>query len=609
MDDDNSKLFSSPTLSGRRKFYVMAMHLVLLTSVCLLLTWPVLIHGIPDLSHDGYHHARWAAQFSTQFWRGDLFPRWFSNANGGFGGPSGFFSPPLPNYVSSLFWPYLAKRDPEGWLAAGYPIVVGLILSAVTAYFWLLSFGSAGGALLGSMVYITAPYHLAIDVYMRGASTEFWVFVWFPLVLLSAHLLIRHSKWGIPGVAVSFALAVLSHPTTSLCFAPIPVSFVFFFSEKRERIKNTALITAALLVGIGLSAVYLLPAVLDQSKAHADWYQTGYFDYHNEWLVQNGKELWEMMQFASGAHISNVAGIGLFPLRTRMLEVTILTLLVAIALFTVVRRCNTERRTRSLALFWIITAFTFFFLMNRFSSFVWSLAVFLKFLQFPFRLNIMLIVCAAALVPLAYRHLGQPSARLLTACLCLMLMASLAADIYSSRFNFSITGIGNMSRLGTIKPLIRDHLDAPEMWPKPGNVQALSNASAFDWFSATHPPQTARLQASHRISSGTASVEDWQPRRVVLNIDALRPTVLTVDHFYYSGWLAHLAGTNGQVTAYPSEDGLVQVNVPQGRYQLVLELPRDNAERAGIVISILSLLLVGGSTAWAWRQRPDMALA
>ena len=75
--DDQAELSSPNTLTKRRDLSVIAVHLALLTCLCLLLTWPLLIHGIPDLSHDGYHHARWAKQFSTQFWNGDLFPRWF----------------------------------------------------------------------------------------------------------------------------------------------------------------------------------------------------------------------------------------------------------------------------------------------------------------------------------------------------------------------------------------------------------------------------------------------------------------------------------------------------------------------------------------------------
>ncbi len=587
-----------------RRLHVLTLHIACIVALSLLLTWPLLIYGIPDLSHDGYHHARWAKQFATQFWHGDLFPRWFTNVNGGFGGPSGFFYPPLTSFVSSLFWPWLGAHDPGGWLAAGYAVVLGEILSGITAYVWLLSFGDATAALVGSVAYVTAPYHLAVEVYMRGASAEFWVFVWFPLILLSSQRLIQGSKWAVSGAAISYALAVLSHPTVALCFAPVPVSFVFCFSEKKKRLRNTTLMTAALLLGVGLSATYLLPAVVDQGRADTEAYRAGRLDYRNEWLVQDREQLSEMLRYALGADVKTLPGTSWdFPFKVRMLAVTLSTLLVIVALFAVNRRCDAMSRTRSMALFWASLALLCLFFMTSLSSFLWKLLGFMKFLQFPFRLNTMLVVCLAALVPLAYRHLLQPRVRLFTGFLCLTLVAWLAVDIYASRWNFSTRGVGNPERVQMYKPLWRTQMDPPEMWPRPGNAKALSDAASFDWFTASHPPQAVQLEAGDHRNSGAVKVESWQPRRVILKVEALRDAVLTVNHFYYAGWQARIVGTDGRLAIRPSGDGLMQVDVPPGSYNLVLELPRVRAELAGIWISIVSLLLLAGTGGWAWRYR------
>ena len=577
---------------------VMVLHIACLIALSLLLTWPVLIHGIPDLSHDGYHHARWARQFGTQFWQGEWYPRWFTNVNGGFGGPSGFFYPPLTNYLASVFWPLVAMRESGAWLAAGYVVVLGEILSAITAYLWLLSFGSAGAALLGSVLYIVAPYHLAIDVYMRGASAEFWAFVWFPLILLCTQKLMQHSKWAIAGMATSLGLAFLSQPVMALCFAPIPLSYVYFCSEHQDRRRNAALMVVAMLLAVGLSAAYLLPAKLDQSKANAESYLTGHYDYR-QWLIGDREQLTAMTRYFLGGKAPDTTDSNwYFLLKVRMLVVTLSSLLVIAALFVVYRRCNTVSPRRKIAAFWVSVAFVCLFLMTSLSSFLWKLVPVLRFLQFPFRLNAMLIVCAAALVPMAYHHLLQPRARLLSGLLGLLLAAWLVADIYSSRWNFSNWGVGNPGRAAMYRPLWRTQIDPQEMWPRPGNDQALSDMAAFDWFAASHPPQAAQLQAASRRSSGTAQVERWQPRRVVLKVDALSDTVLVVNHFYYSGWQAHIEGTNRHLTVHPSGDGLIEVDVPPGSYNLLLELPRMGAERAGVWISLLSLLLIAGTPAW-----------
>jgi hypothetical protein len=574
--------------------------MALLIGLCLLVTLPVLIHGAPDRSDDGILHAIWAKQFATQFWQGDRYPRWFTNANGGFGGPSGFFYPPLVNYASALFWPFMAARDPKGWLVAGYAIVLAQVLSGITAYWWLRSITQSGAALLGAAVYVIAPYHLAIDVYQRGAAAELWVFVWFPLVLLSAEGILRRSKWALPGAAVSYVLALLSHPTVTLCFTPIPLAYLFCFSQSKERARTTARFAAALLLGVGLSAAYLLPAMLDQSKTYASLYLSGWGNYHNHWLWQNVRELADMARYLYGT----VAGTHLFHRETarkmQFLLVTLATLSAIVAWFLPIRSFEPAGRSRRIAVFYLSTALLYFFLMTRPSLFIWETVPILKDLQYPFRLNVMLVVCVALLASVAGPYLLQSRARAITLLLALIVTGWLGADVWAiARAYPDLRSAPQRSEERT--QWIRMQMDPPEMWPKPSNVDlsTAENFAAFHQFVAIHPPRTAQLEAlSTGRTRGTARVESWQPRRVVLKIEAPRDSRLTLNHFYYAGWQGRIEGAATNLTAGPSPDGLIQMDVPKGDYDLIIELPQDSAERSGTVISLISLLLLGGAAIW-----------
>ncbi len=586
----------------KRKFpHTTTLHMALLIGLGLLVTWPMLVHGAPDLSHDGVDHARWAKQFATQFWRGDFYPRWFTNVNGGFGGPSGFFYPPLTSYASTLFWPFMAARDPAGWLVAGYALVMAEILSGIAAYWWLRSLAKPGAALLGAAVYAIAPYHLAMDVYLRGASAEAWVFVWFPLVLLSAEGLLRRSRWALPGAALSYALAVLSHPTVSLCFAPIPLAYVLFFSESKERIRTTARMGAALLLGVSLNAQYLLPAMFDQDKAYVTWQTIGHGDYHNQWLWQDGHELAEMGRYMYG----KVAGAAhqLYwetLLKLPFLVVTLATSIAIAALFLVVRRGEKAGRPRRIALFYGVVALLSLFLMTKFSSLIWQTAPFLKFLQFPFRLNVMLVVSVAVLVGLAAPHLWSARGRTMTLFLLAMVLGWLGLDVFAAAQAFSVWRTVPPVRVGLIRQIVRTQIDYATMWPRPGNLAALGDFSAFDRFVAAHPPQTARLEAlSTGKPAGAVRVASWEPRRVALEIDAPRDSQLTLNHFYYGGWQGRINRAATVLPARPSPAGLLQFDVPQGDYEMVIELPKDRAERAGMAISLFSLALLAAAVVWA----------
>ena len=76
--------------------------IMIIAAAGLIFTIPVIIFGIPFLSDDGVsHHAVWYTQFSTQFWAGDLYPRWLMGMNEGLGSPVFYYYPPVTAYVRS----------------------------------------------------------------------------------------------------------------------------------------------------------------------------------------------------------------------------------------------------------------------------------------------------------------------------------------------------------------------------------------------------------------------------------------------------------------------------------------------------------------------------
>jgi hypothetical protein len=567
--------------------------MAILVGLGLFACWPILVHGAPDLSWDGAAHAVWAQQFASQLWQGDWYPRWFANINAGYGGPSGFFYPPLTNYASALFWPLLATRSDAGWLSSGYSLVLAFTLSGITAYFWLRSLtDSRAAALLGAMVYLIAPYHLAVDLYLRGASAELWVFVWLPLVMLSLEGLLRHSKSAVPVAAIAFGLAILSHPSTAVCFAPVAVAYVILLSPAKQRIRQTSLLVASLLLGVGLDAIYLLPAVLDQHKASVARYTSGLADYRNNWVLPSRGEIttgvrYLLERFAgkSATLPTGVAG------RSFILLVTLSTMVAIGLLFLLARRVEADSRTRRIAAFYAVVALVTFFFMTRASALIWSWGGFLKFLQFPSRLNVLLALCLAALGALSVPYLLQPRIRAATLLLALVAVGWLGADAWSPTHVFSAWG-GNPAKSNW--HWVQKQLEPFDMMPRPAAERISKDAVEFDAFLDAHPPKAAQIVGSTAEITGTVVVEDWQPRRTKLRIDSSRDSQLTINSFYYDGWQARIARRKETLIASPSPEGFIQLSIPQGVYELILELPKDRAERMGGMVSLLCVVMVAG---------------
>jgi uncharacterized membrane protein YfhO len=584
--------------------------LAILVGLGLLACCPIVVHGAPDLSWDGAAHAVWAQQFASQFWQGDWYPRWFANINAGYGGPSGFFYPPLTNYASSIFWPLVAARSNAGWLSSGYSLVLAFTLSGIAAYLWLRSLTSARAALLGAIVYLLAPYHLSVDLYLRGASAELWVFVWLPLVMLSSEELLRRSRWAVPVAAITFALAIFSHPSTAACFAAVAVAYVIFMSPGRERIRQTSIFVAALLLGVGLDAVYLLPAVLDQHKASVARYTSGLADYRNNWVLPWRGEI------SSGAHylLARFAGAtATLPIGVAgyvfILLVTLSTMLAIALLFLLARRAGGDGRIRRIAAFYALVALVAFFFMTKASALLWSLAGFLKYLQFPSRLNVILALCLAALAALAAPYLLQPRTRAATLLLALVAVGWLAADAWSPTHVYSAWG-GDPVKSNL--HWVAKQLEPFDMMPQAASERVPKDTAEFDRFVEAHPPKAVRIEApSGHETTSTAFVESWQPRRVQFEIHSSQESQLTINHFYYQGWQGRVAGAKGTLIASPSPEGFIQLTIPQGDYELVLELPRDRAERVGSLVSLLCVVMIAELIGRAWRrdeQRTDPSL-
>src|SRR5262249_45493464 len=143
---------------------------------------------------------------------------------------------------------------------------------------WLRSIVSRRAALFGALVYLLAPYHLAIDLYTRGALAEMWAFVWVPLVLLFIDRAAIGKRGAIAGLAVSYALLIFSHLPAPLIFPPVAL----LFAARQHVFPRAAL---AMALGGGLAAIYLVPAMFEQDNVRLDTMTQGFYDYHYWWIT------------------------------------------------------------------------------------------------------------------------------------------------------------------------------------------------------------------------------------------------------------------------------------------------------------------------------------
>jgi hypothetical protein len=517
--------------------------------------------------------------------------------------------------------------------------VLALAASGTAAWVWLKTLVRPASAFFAAIVYMLLPYHLSIDLYGRAAYAEFWSFVWMPLVYFFLSLSLRGSLKAVIGLAASLACLVLTHLPSFIIFFPVFLAYAILQMRAEFFKQSIFRLVVAIILAFGLSAVYWLPAMATQDWVSMQAMRNGYFYYANNFLFEGpiiGGD--DVRQFAKVIEHS-----------------TILSLVLASVAWAVVKT-NPISRLRIHADFSFVVAGVSMFLMLPFSSIVWRFLPPLQRIQFPWRLNILMVLVAASLVAFA---LDSISSRIFTlsgrvrnhvAWSFLFLVALLiyvvvelavlragvwrgeaASLVRTLRFASLLTCIGLLYPLMTrpslisgarglvlafwiclvialadqgYKPILTMRTDfskqdslltyqaAAEHRPRWVPEYRFTMGSLAQW-SAETPWIVSPDQYSH------GEVLYWRSRLIALRTRTSKPSKFEIKQFYYPGWSARLRSGQEQLLTRPSSEGLIEILVPAGDHRIDVTLDPLQYERTGIIITLSSLfasslvLLVG----------------
>jgi hypothetical protein len=565
-------------------------HALVLLLYGVVLTLPVISRG-GIFGGDVLSHLIMARHFVDQLWAGDLYPRWLSGMNAGLGSPVFQFYGPVPYYVTALFRPLL-NHDPEGWLQLGLAASLAVIASGFTAYAWLNRLAGERAALVGAVLYMSAPYHLAVDLYQRFAFAELWGFVWMPLVMLFARASIRGGMVAMAGLSLSYALLIMTHLPTTLLFSWVPVAYALWMAEPGDRFGSFMRVAGGMLVGIGLSAIYLLPAMTTQEYVRFDTLKSGVLYFANNFLFDG------LYAYA----VSETAG----PIMLTTAGLAVLAMLID-----GLGQNRVHARER---LFWGAAGIVVVFMMLPISEPVWRSIPVLHAVQFPLRFNAVLVAACAALVTLAMRtvlHRERKFQATLLLCAALGLVIPSIVALGNNLVYARVMGPPSLNRLteklGAANATTKVLLDAAIIsrynsflprWSTadlfadtPEAVQAMKNLTA--------QPDKATLVEG----KGSVLVKDWRPPHIELAVNAETALQVGLLQLYYPGWVARLDGVSTRLDVRPSsQDGLLEVKVPPGKHRVLIEREPLPAERAGQMVSGASLALLGALALW-WRRQ------
>lgn len=493
-------------------------------------------------------------QMSTAFNDGHFPVRWASDLR--FGEPIFNFYGPLPYYLGVLLKLFGFNFI---WVAK-ILFILSSILSAITIFIFLRKLFSSEAAFLGTALYIYAPYR-AVDLYVRGALSEAWAFVFFPLIFYTSFLLSEKVNFlRISFLALALVGLFLTHNVTTLIFLPFLCLWWGYLALRTRTYKLFLPFVGSFILGIGIAAFFLLPAIFEREFIQTKYLVVGYFDFRAHFVAfyQFFSTFWGYGASLWGPKDDMSFQIGL---------VHWATLALAIFIGLVYRKDK--------KLIWLLSFLGFSFLTSLFfqhnkSAFVWEAIPVMAFIQFPWRflaISIFIVSITGAAITSYFKNRFAVIYFILIAAVILLNLQyfrprNFVEDSFFDKFL-------NTESMHNGVDLTKDYFP---IWVKNDRVEYFGTPRAI---------------------SGEIKVFDFMIKTAKANgvINVLSDSQIEAPITYFPGWELE---ANGKLINFsePSIQGLITFYLPVGVYKIDLELKNTPVRMIGNTISVFSLLLL-----------------
>ncbi len=509
-----------------------------------------LLHpGLPP-THDGEYHVVRFIEFDRTLRGGSIYPRWAGDLNYGYGIPLFNYVYPLPNYFSSFIHFFgVSFID-----AFKLNLFTAILLAGLFFYLWLKSFFKDKEAVIGAVFYIFSPY-IFIDTYIRGSVGEMWAMAFFPAFLWSITQLIYKDKKIFLPISITFlALVIFSHNILALMFFSFAFFyFLFLIYLSKQRSKSLIKLLIVGIVGLGLSAIFWLPALLETK------YVVGLqiYDYRNNFpdLYQLLFPSWGSGFFGGDLNNQMSVQIGI---------ANLLAVFISIVVFIKLFR-KKDFRAKLLG-FFLALLFIVIFLMLRISLPIWENIPFMNYFQFPWRFLSLTILFSSFL-------------------------AAGAISVTKHKLFFIIMFfLPIVFALGYIRPAY--YMDRTDNYyaTRPNFIDgtnSIGNSFNTVWFHAKAVRITAKITENKDIAINKLVIK---PSNYRFEVIAQKQSAIVLNTAYFPGWQVKIDGK--LILAQKNSEGLITFPIPEGKHFLEVNFGDTTIRLISKFISLVAFIAV-----------------
>lgn len=498
-------------------------------------------------THDGLVHIPRIAAFYRALMEGHIPPRVAGYLNYGYGMPLFIFIYHIPYYVSSLFITLGLSLADSFRLALSitYP------LSGIAIYLFGRSFfENRKYAFWMFLFYQFAPYRF-VDLHMRGSFGESYTYIFLPLALWGLTELFKTSqyRWFIVAT-LSTAFLIMSHNSISLAYFGILCLFTLVFAPSH---KGRVIGIVSLIAGVGLSAWYWLPAIVEHKYTYGDLLMKNvYIDHFVPWYHYIVPNFYNMESFIFQGIM---AQFGIFH---------IVAILFAIVILVKQRGSVLEKKQYAFGLFLLVTSI---FLMQPVSTSLWKHISLLRQFQFPWRF-LAVVVFATSFLSTAYLSFNFAKNR--------RLLITIAAFVAVSTVFYWVPQYGH------------NDIDEAYYWDFPLNTTYYGETDVI-WSAG---PAGSYPSSPVQVIDGYATVTNIVKKGHIhtFTVDASESARLVDNTQYFPGWRVYVDGEKTPVEFQDQQwRGLVTFAVPDGKHDVRVVFGRTPVRLGAEIISIVMM--------------------
>ncbi|MFC1657872.1 hypothetical protein ACFL1D_00650 [Candidatus Omnitrophota bacterium] len=352
-----------------------------LTPMIVPRTWPV--------SHEGTRYIILLDYFKDAVSKGVLYPRWLPDAYGGYGYPLFLFYQPGLFFAALPF--YFLPGCP---LYSMYIFLIFLFFAGgVGAYKLCKELSGHLTGLVCSILFLLTPY-LYVNLYVRGDLSELMAMLLCPWPVFFLVMLKKRIQqgsqllWSTFGIAFSVVMIIISHPAVSMFFLVIFSIIAIYFSLDMGGLRIAFLSRAAVSVMLGaiLSSPYWFTIFQMKNYVNLEPAFSGSYysaELHTVYPLQLFSRFW-------GFGPSNINT----PADGMSFQLGLPHFILATAGFFFGRKKRIIQVSYALYI-------AFIFLMTQAASALWKEFLFLRYVQFPWRIlsvtALLQVICISGL--------------------------------------------------------------------------------------------------------------------------------------------------------------------------------------------------------------------